>query len=74
MGISEASFTVSDNILGMKTIEEVVRSRRVDLFFYSEDPDIVAGVFHDYEIFVSPDEYNLTKLGQYYVAWDYAGY
>lgn len=73
MEINEASFTVSGNILGMKTIEEIAQSPRINLFFYSKDPDIIAGVFDDYEIFVSPHEYNLTKLGQYYIAWNDIG-
>lgn len=71
MGISEASFVESDNILSKSTIVDVRwlnHLGEIELYIDSESVSDVADAFEK-EAFLVQSEFNLTKLGQHYVAW-----
>lgn len=71
MGISEASFVESDNILSKSTIVDVRwlnHLGEIELYIDSESVSDVADAFEK-EAFLVQSEFNLTKLGQHYVVW-----
>lgn len=71
MGISEASFVESDNILSKSTIVDVRwlnHLGEIELYIDSESVSDVEDAFEK-EAFLVQSEFNLTKLGQHYVVW-----